>query len=134
MKVNAGRYQNMEKDHHPPRLLRTPVPRCDESLMGYVLRLTEENGYDTPNWIFDLAGVNLDAMNGGSPALYGSDFDPGSLAQVLRLERPEFETLRDRTIEGLIPFRLVRFRSPRICPLCLKDASYYRAVWDVLPI
>ncbi len=41
------------------RLLRTPPPECDESLLGYVIRLTEANHYDNASWVTSLAGLNV---------------------------------------------------------------------------
>ena len=38
-------------------LVRHPAPLPTESLLGYVLRLTEENGYDSPWRVYALAGL-----------------------------------------------------------------------------
>lgn len=126
----------------PRRLLRTPVPRADESLMGYVVRLTEENGYDTPSWIFDLAGLKIEAGGGGWSAFYHPDFDPAPLGRVIGLERPEFDALRygigssGRSVvfaDQPTSVDFIRFSTPKLCPSCLREASYYRGSWDLLP-
>jgi hypothetical protein len=39
-----------------PLLVRS-APKPDESLMGYLVRLTEENHYDSPSWILRLANM-----------------------------------------------------------------------------
>lgn len=38
-------------------LVRTPAPKATESLLGYVLRVSESNGYSTPTHLFALAGL-----------------------------------------------------------------------------
>lgn len=131
-----------EQESGPTRLLRTPEPFADESLMGYVLRLTEENGYDTPKWIFDVAGLSADVGAGGWPALYGLCPDLGTLGRVLGLEGGEFvgagynlgETGGEvAAYDSTLPKGLIRFQSPKLCPACLRQASYHRGLWDLLP-
>jgi hypothetical protein len=43
----------------PLRLLRTPAPYSGESFPGYLLRLTEENSYDSLRWIPERAGLKV---------------------------------------------------------------------------
>lgn len=125
------------------QLPRTPAPHPDESLMGYIVRLTEENGYDTPLWIFDLAGLKIGACNGGWSAFYRPDFDPSPLERVIGLTRSEFDALKygkgssGRSVifsEQEIPVDFMRFSAPKVCPPCLRQANYYRHFWDLLPI
>jgi hypothetical protein len=33
-------------------LLRHPRPYADEDLAGYILRMCQSNGYDSPQWIY----------------------------------------------------------------------------------
>src|SRR6266851_2141032 len=40
------------------RLLLRPKPDKGESFIGYLVRLTELNGYDTPSWILSLCGID----------------------------------------------------------------------------
>lgn len=125
----------------PARLLRTPEPFEDESLMGYVLRLTAENGYDSTSWIFDLAGLKV-AVNSWS-VLYHPAFDSAALQRVLGLTRTEYDALRygNGATRRSVPFsdqsppaEFIRFSAPRVCPACLQEANYYRRYWDLLPI
>lgn len=37
------------------RLLLTPKPLEDESLAGYILRITDYNGYENSSWIYTMA-------------------------------------------------------------------------------
>ena len=88
-----------EGDPGPPSLLRTPPPFPDECLMGYVLRLTQENGYGTPSWIFDLAKLKINLVNGGRPALYRVCSDLAALRQVIGLTNSECEQLSYKLLE-----------------------------------
>ena len=60
---------NYEVTATPQKLLRTPVPYADESLAGYILRMSEANYYQSPRWILQLAGyqnkgfINFDDPN-----------------------------------------------------------------------
>lgn len=123
----------------PPRLLSTPKPQSDESLMGYVLRLAEANGYKSASWIFDLARLKINVASGGSDALYRSDWDSTVLEQVTGLTRTEINNLNCRQIESLFPtlrvssFNAFRYSSPKVCPACLAQENYCRSVWDLLP-
>ena len=123
------------------RLLRTPEPFEDESLMGYVLRLTDENGYDTTSWIFNLAGLNITADSWS--VLYRPAFDPTALRRVLGLTRAEYSALgyRNVTTGQSMPFsdrylsaEFIRFSAPKVCPECLRERNYYRHFWDLLPL
>jgi hypothetical protein len=128
-------------DFQPQRLLCTPNPQPDESLMGYILRLTEENRYETPFWIFALGDVGPLKSTNRWTQIYRTDINFTSLERVLGLEHSEFETMRwrlnntEHSVWGSgnqIPSRLVRFNSPKICPACLRQANYCRKVWDLL--
>jgi len=44
--------------HESCLLVRTPAPHNDESLLGYMLRVSEENGYQSPVDIARLAGMS----------------------------------------------------------------------------
>lgn len=134
--------KNSEKGEvGPARLLRTPEPFGDESLMGYILRLTDENGYDTTSWIFDLAGLKV-AANSWS-VLYSPAFRTAALERVLGLSRTEYDALRycsgtsGRPVTCTYQFppaKFIRFSAPKVCPACLREADYYRRFWDLLPL
>lgn len=131
-----------EGEPAPPSLLRTPLPFPGECLMGYVLRLTQENGYGTSSWIFELAGLKINLVSRGRPALYRVDSDLAALRQVTGLTSSECEQLSYRLIEfenaivvsgHHLPVDCVRFGSPKVCPGCLKQDEYCRIMWDLLP-
>lgn len=131
-----------KNDHYPERLLRTPTPLTGESLMGYILRLTQENGYATPAWVFELAGLKINLRTGGAPKLYREAEDLTALQRVIGLTRPEFDGMRYRQrgfdnsvlVSGnRLPPDSIRFVSPKVCPGCLRQDDYYRVAWDLFP-
>jgi hypothetical protein len=135
--------ENLEKyELGAGRLLRTPAPFIDECLMGYVLRLTQENLYERPSWIFDLAGLKINLVSGGRPSLFREYSDLTALQWVTGLSHRECEEIRYKLIDfensvvvlnHYLPIESIRFGSPKVCPECLKQDDYCRIVWDLFP-
>lgn len=135
--------ENLNKDESDPvRLLRTPPPFIDECLMGYILRLTQENGYGTPSWIFELTGLKVSLARGGHPALYRMHCDLAAFQQITCLTSSECEKINYqlsavnnsvRIAAHHLPINFIRFNSPKICPECLQQNEYCRIIWDLLP-
>ncbi len=118
-------------------LLRTPLPRPTESLLGYVLRLSEENGYDTPWHILVQAGIHqgemaspgfphpkLASLTGQSPTAYESMAyrDSGKTIGYQLLGHP----LGDSSV-----CRPLRLRHPAFCPCCAEELGFIDAFWDL---
>jgi hypothetical protein len=123
------------------RLLRTLKPKADESLTGYILRLAETNGYDSPIWIMNLASIHSGLI------IANYSFKPTS-SESFRL----LANLGGSTIEELASITyqptgerfdyyylffgnpvhrsFIRPRHPRVCPECLREAAYCRRVWE----
>lgn len=114
----------------PRRLLRTPPPRPGESFPGYLLRLTEENSYDSLRWIPEQAGLTVDPTRGQWADLWTPGPHITLLCEMTGLSQVELESLR----EPLAPDCLVRWKTPKICPLCLREETWCRKAWDVLPL
>lgn len=122
-------------------LLRLCLPFPDESLNGFITRLTEVNYYDSPRWILELAGMlrGGNAVNANLPANSTAD-----LSGLSRISGIPAEVLRSLTFEAgsssgtflkinntnISRFAVHRGRT-KICPLCLSEASYSRKVWDI---
>lgn len=49
-------------------ILVRPYPIINESARGYVLRVSDQNGLETPRWLISLLSENSIALN-GYPAL-----------------------------------------------------------------
>src|SRR5262245_49007423 len=91
----------------PQKLLRTPAPRPDESLPGYLLRLTEENSYDSLRWIPEEAGLTVDPVMGKWGCLWAPGPHITLLCEMTGLSQGELSSLR----EPLAPDYLVRWKT-----------------------
>ncbi len=127
-------------------MLRTPHPYPDESLLGYVTRLTEANGYDHPDWIFSSADLPIDIRR-KTALVFNPDYSSlAGLARLTALHPNRLASLccppADRTrsrgdcllFGQPVPRYMVRPGRPKICPDCLREAAYARLVWDFAPV
>jgi len=119
------------------KLLVRPNPFPDESLIGYIIRLGESNGYESPSDIVNLAE--------NSPYRYSSDLHKAfhyNLLPFSKLLQKDFSSftflfntplnnLADERLAYKIKSELVQFFYLRVCPLCLRESPYYRAMWDL---
>lgn len=116
------------------RLLRTPQPHLDESLNGFLLRVTAANGFDEMYRLLDQAGV--------SPTVATTPNDLTALSSLLNvqtdaLQRMAYWPMANRP-KAYRSFRGTELRNYhaqldpcRVCPECLRDAPYCRAAWDI---
>jgi len=115
-------------------LVVTPKPQGGESLMGYLLHLTEANAYPSTSYI-------ISALNG---RWYGSTvgrLDAGPLAGLARLDPSDIARLTMlpdglprafvRVFGNDLPSYEVSSCTPKVCPLCLKEGSRCEAFWDL---
>ena len=128
------------------RLLRRPRPRDDESLSGYLLRLSEANGYESLSWILQLTKLK-DYANGSYTFVYG-DKDLTFLSELTGVPESNLEKLLYKPID--VPTKrlygiyeifgqrvysyIIRDKNPKICPSCLAEDPYCRKVWELLPV
>lgn len=76
------------------RLLITSHPKPDEGLLGYLVRLVELNGYESPSWILSLTGHRWTADGWKWPTiLFSSGAALGKLAQVTALRFEELKAM-----------------------------------------
>ena len=118
-------------------LVRTPAPFPTESLFGYVLRVSEVNGYDTPGHILRLAGFEEGAMKDARfpveqlAVILG--VPPGSLEHIAYQRGGEGSMLKilghelGRTLSGS-PLRISK---PALCPYCVEESGHIAAFWDL---
>lgn len=120
----------------PDRLPNAEEPFPDESLPGFLKRMAEANGFDGLKRF--LAMLQPDFTTFPQAALRAAgDLD---LAAFLALTPEEL----DRLCYGDGPLRrilgrelsrdLVAIGERKACPLCLDEAPYHRATWDLVPI
>lgn len=111
-------------------LLCRPSPIPNESSRGYVLRLSEQNGLESPRWLLshlEAGGMPLKGylalnimLNQDEIALAGMR---GPIANLAQLNAPDREHL---------PIRYWNTRRPRFCPCCLAESAHWRATWDLV--
>ncbi|SDR27803.1 TniQ protein [Paraburkholderia fungorum] len=119
-------------------LVRTPFHKPNESLIGYALRLSETNGYETPWHILRLARIEQSTMtNAAFPVaklalILGRN--PDQLRNIAYMSnsggQSHFEILGHHLGDGLgaSPLRLQR---PAICPECVSNRGYIEAFFDL---
>lgn len=127
------------------RLRVTPNPEPDESLLGYVLRLTERNCYETPAVILALTCSDKSVLY-NCQFVFGAQWDLTALSRLtgravstlsaLRYASAPSETSVYRYFVFGSPARryFINVRRPKICPGCLRESAYCRKVWELAPV
>lgn len=128
------------------RLLVTPPPKSDETLTGYLVRLSALNHYERPGWILSMAGLGKGGRNNWKwPAFtFCHAARVKRLSELLALELPALEALRyppaeragqimgDHLFFGApVPRNVLQPQSPKVCSECLKESGHCRRVWDL---
>ena len=110
--------------------------------MGYFLRLTEHNGYDSLSWIFQMADVNYEGTRPVCRLAFEAPERLTGLAQLaginlIELTQLTYQRLPNNSGAPLHHFfgqsvshDLIRSNRPRICPDCLSESPYCRRVWE----
>src|SRR5208283_79876 len=117
-----------------PSLVRHPAPFLTESLFGYILRLSEENGYSTPWSLLLLAQIRQHEAR-------STGIQVAKLAQVSNRPQAELESTsyrwpgdrpRSCRLLGhlLTPWELAVTR-PRLCPECVAEKGFIEAHFDL---
>lgn len=120
-------------------LVRTPRHNPTESLLGYVLRISETNGYDTPWHVLAHAGFSQGEMRSAGFSVEKLSAILGQSADALdeiaysgtdETGTREFRLLRHSLGKGLnsAPLRLAK---PSICPRCIAENGYIDAFFDL---
>lgn len=120
-------------------LVRTPTPFSSESLFGYVLRVAEANGYDSPWQVMSHAGFNQAEM-------LSTVFPVDRLGKVLGIEAGGLDhiayvahgdsddseyCLLGHSFGGSLNCRPFRIRNRVVCPSCVANDGYIDAFWDL---
>lgn len=145
------------------RLLRRPKPKCDESFLGYIIRLSEENGYENPRWLLNSANILFDK---NASFLWKENTSFYKLSKIIGLRSARLENLLypKITLEPHLSFSqaqamtnsyklsvsqqydlrsvfgqniiryMIRLNPSKICPVCLAKINYIRKIWDLIPI
>lgn len=120
------------------KLPHRPKPLPGECFEGFLLRISEANGYPSRRWITDLAGLETSAVSLTS--------DVGALAEWLEVPKAELDALRYppspwagkrrmHLFHGQPIHRLaLNLDRPRICPACLKDSPHHHMSWELATV
>lgn len=126
-------------------LIFSAIPHPDESFVGYLLRLTERNHYETLSWILQFAEIKQYVRSKFALASIGS-LNLSPLKKLIGIKESKLKTLlyppvksggklHDYSIFGnRIPPYIIRLRYPKVCPLCLRESAYLRKIWELAAI
>src|SRR5437773_664812 len=127
------------------KLLVRPRPEEGESFIGYLVRLTELNAYDTPSWILSLANIDYMELQWTFSFVFGKSSGLERLAHLTENTLADLKTLvyspanssQGNTTEHDCDFygaalnrSIVRPHHPKICPKCLAEFGYCLRIWD----
>lgn len=124
------------------RLITTAIPYTDESLASYFVRLAELNHYDSPRWIFWLAGYSTSNNVLNANLFLKSINELDILSQATGVDAELLFSMAfypDRRFKGAytlskgvsVPIYAVHKTSTKICPLCLTENEYIRKSWEI---
>lgn len=116
-----------------PLLVRTPEQLVGESLLGFVLRASEENGYETPWRLFQFAGIEQRGM-------LTSGLDVTQLARAFGRSAASLcgyshENASGNSVTSLaghtVAPRHLRLDAPQLCPACVSEHGHIPAWMDL---
>jgi len=113
-------------------LVRHPAPFSTESLFGYILRLSQENGYTTPWSLFLTAAMEQHEIR-------GTGIKITKLGRIANRSSSELEAIAyyapGRRSCRLLRQRLVltdlELNKPKLCPQCVSEKDFIEAYWDL---
>ncbi len=114
------------------KLVLTDMPKPDEALLGYLLRLSQLNLYKSPKFILSLAGLKeyfifeAESTNFTKLSIITST-NPDILKSMAY---PRDDKGRYKIYNFSVPRNYIQPYNTRICPLCLKESMYIRKAWD----
>jgi hypothetical protein len=110
--------------------------------MGYFLRLTERNGYESLSWIFQIADLNYEHTQQCCNFVLEAPAGLARLAQLAGINSDEMRKLTYPSAPSLDDERLhyffgqpvspdlIRSTRPKICPDCLSESPHCQRVWE----
>lgn len=117
-----------------PLLVRHPAPYPTESLLGYVLRVSEDNGYNSPWSVYCLAGMKSNEIRASGVKLK-------KLARITNWPQEKLDTIAysapagqrrwSRLLGNPVLPQDLNLSHPRFCPQCLCEKGFLEAHWDL---
>ncbi|KEQ19406.1 TniQ family protein [Endozoicomonas numazuensis] len=120
-------------------LLSRPKPNIHESLRGYILRLSQENGYHTNQYILELAGLCTGRNYDTASNYVLGDASLIKLSKITNVPIEQLQALRyglNKEKQSIIHNHKIaneylRLDYPRVCPICLDTNNIALAIWDI---
>src|SRR5260370_11752047 len=127
------------------KLLVRPKPEKGESFIGYLVRLTELNGYDTPSWIMSLSDIDYMELQWTFSFVFGQSKGHEKLAQLTNNALSDLTQLlylpanssQGYTTEHEYDFygaflnrSIIRPHGPKVCPKRLSQSGLCLRIWD----
>ena len=117
-----------------PHLVRHPQPYSTESLLGYVLRVSQDNGYSSPWSVYRLAAMKSNEMK--TPGV-----NLEKLARIINWPEEKLDAIAYSAPVGqprwcrllghpVLPQDL-NLRYPRFCPQCVREKGFLEGHWDL---
>jgi hypothetical protein len=118
-------------------LIATPRPKTGESLLGYLLRVSESNGYPDPTWIMSHAGMTQNEIRSVRPPLSGlSQILQCSEKDLLKISYGKSDDRKKRSAQFYVNKHALHkvdldIKRVRICPECVLEHGYIDAFWSL---
>jgi hypothetical protein len=114
-------------------LVRHPAPNLNESLFGYLLRLSEVNGYQNITPMMNLAGIK-------ERGIRKLGMEVTAIASIAHRPVEELEAIAHydptKSYARIAGHRVLRAHlrrlRPAICPECVEEKGYIEAQWELL--
>lgn len=110
----------------------------DETLIGYLLRLAQDNGYAGNKQLCTALGLAIEPIEGDWPSSCCPQFDLSLLAQATGYEETRFQQIRYHGNEQSVTFgnirfpsKYIKFKYPKFCSACLAESLHHRWYWDL---
>jgi hypothetical protein len=117
-----------------PLLVRHPAPYPTESLLGYVLRVSEDNGYNSPWSVYRLAGMKSNEIRASGVRLEKlariMNWPQGRLDAIAYSAPPE-QPRWSRLLGHPLLHQDLNLTRPRFCSQCLCEKGFLEAHWDL---
>jgi hypothetical protein len=117
-----------------PKLVRHPLPHPTESLSGYVLRLSEINGYTSPRSLFRLADMmaNETSVSTFNCSKLASISDvPVSTLEKLAITGPEAHPHALHMLGNILSTKDLNLKGAKVCPECVVENGFIEVHWHI---
>ncbi|TPG70261.1 MerR family transcriptional regulator [Brevibacillus laterosporus] len=126
------------------RILCTLRPYYDESLYGYLIRLTEVNNYPKLKWILEMIDIGYLTKTKLFSTVDSVNYSLSKLSDITGINEEElwkltfvkeFENLdENQIVYSRIRTKRLFSRKIKVCPCCLQENQYFRKVWELVSV